>query len=176
MADQGAFAETRMKLASGKPAAAREGRTEQLRRDRAGTQAIRIVYPAVQQLRIELRFGGSHPNTPTSQLHELYPPARAFFSYPCPHAGCDGHFDLSDAVRAAIDADSHVVNGVVECKGSRPRDHTSRQSCLLQLHYGIRAACAKELPVQKDAPQAPGEFELRVGGPARSGRPGSRAG
>ncbi len=130
-----------MKLASGNSAAARDGRAEQLRRDRAGSQAMRAAFPAVHQLRIELKFGGAQPNTPASQLHELYPPARAFFAYPCPHAGCDGHFDLSTAVRAAVDGDVHVAEGVVECGGTRPRDHASRQACLLQIHYQVSAIC-----------------------------------
>jgi hypothetical protein len=135
-----------MKLSSGNSAAAREGRAEQLRRDRAGSQAMRTVFPAVQQLRVELEFKASHPNTPTSQLHELYPPARAFFAYPCPHAGCDGHFDLSAAVRAAIEGDLHRREGTIECGGSRPRDHLSRQACLLQLHYEISAVCEEKSP------------------------------
>jgi hypothetical protein len=130
-----------MKLGSQSSAAAREGRADQLRRDRAGSQAMRAVFPTVRRLRIELRFEGSHPGTPTSQLHELYPPAQAFFAYPCPYAGCDGHFDLSAAVRAAIDAELHVAEGKIECGGSRPRDHGSRQACLLQLHYQISAVC-----------------------------------
>lgn len=130
-----------MKTASGNSAAAREGRAEQLRRDRAGSQAMRAAFPAVQQLRIELKFEGSHPNTPVSQLHELYPPARAFFAYPCPHAGCDGHFDLSGVVRTALDGGLRVAEGMMQCMGSRPRDHESRQPCLLQLHYEIKAVC-----------------------------------
>ena len=130
-----------MKLASGNSAATREGRLDQLRRDRAGSQAMRAAFPGVRQLRIELKFGGSNPNTPTPQLHELYPPARAFFTYPCPYAGCDGHFDLSVAVRTAIEGELHVSEGVIECGGSRPRDHASRQTCLLQLHYEVQAIC-----------------------------------
>ena len=145
-----------MKLASGNSAAAREGRAEQLRRDRAGSPPMRAVFPAVQQLRIELKFESSHPNTPTSQLHELYPPARAFFSYPCPHAGCDGHFDLSAAVRAAIDGNLHVAEGIVECRGSRPRDHASRQACLLQLHYEISAVREEKPPLKTEATRSTG--------------------
>jgi hypothetical protein len=133
-----------MKLASNSSATTREGRLEQLRRDRAASRVIREAFPEVRQLRIELKFEGSHPHMPTSQLHELYPPARAFFAYPCPYAGCDGHYDLSAAVRTAIEGEPHVVDGMVECGGSRPRDPTSRQSCLLQLHYQVRAQCEEK--------------------------------
>ena len=145
-----------MRLASGNSAAAREGRAEQLRRERAGSQTMRAVFPAVQQLRIGLKFAGSYPNTPTSQLHELYPPARAFFSYPCPYAGCDGHFDLSAAVKAAIDGESHLAEGMVECTGSRPRDHASRQACLLELHYEISAVREEKPRLKKEAARPSG--------------------
>jgi hypothetical protein len=126
-----------MKLATGKPVALREGRLDKLRRDRAGSPAMRAAFPAVGQLRIKLQFQDSHPSTPAAQLHELYPPARAFFAYACPYANCDGQFDLSAAVSAAIQGELPVSAGVIECGGSRARDHSYRQACLLQLHYEI---------------------------------------
>jgi hypothetical protein len=128
-----------LKFASGNSAATREGRAEQLRRNRAGAQAMRAAFPSVRQLRIGLKFGGAHPNMPAAQLHEIYPPARAFFFYPCPYAGCDGCFDLSAAVKTAIDGELHVTEGLMVCSGSRPRDYASRQECQLNLHYEIRA-------------------------------------
>jgi hypothetical protein len=112
---------------------------DRLRRERAGSLAMRAAYPAVLQLRIELKFASSDPNTPTPQAHVLYPPARAFFSYPCPHANCDGHFDLTAAVRGAIEGEAPIAQGMLECGGSRARDHGSKQLCLLQLHYGVSA-------------------------------------
>jgi len=130
-----------MRLAPANSAATREGRIDQLRRERAGSQVMRAAFPSVQKLRLELTFAGSHPNIPAPQLHELYPGARAFFTYPCPYPGCDGHFDLSAAVSAAIKGVSHLSEGAIECAGSRPRDHASRQSCLLHLRYEIKALC-----------------------------------
>src|SRR5215467_10293588 len=100
-----------MKLAAGYPAVTREGRMDQLRRDRASSQAMRAAFPTVRQLRIELKFEGSQPNTPASQSHVLYPPARAFFGYPCPYADCDGHFDLGEAVKAALADKSNASAG-----------------------------------------------------------------
>lgn len=141
MGPRSAIEGTRMKLAPANSAGVREARTDQLRRDRAGSQVMRAAFPSVQKLRLQLKFAGSHPNVPTPQLHELYPPARAFFTYPCPYPGCDGYFDLSTAVRSAIAAASHLSQGTIECGGSRPRDHASRQSCLLQLRYEVEARC-----------------------------------
>jgi hypothetical protein len=128
-----------MRLAHAKPAATREGRLEQLRRDRSASQAVRTAFPSVHQLRIELKFEGPFSNTPASQSHVLYPPARAFFSYACPYSDCDGHFDLGGAVKAALSHKSNMSAGVLECGGVRPRDHASKQPCHLQILYEITA-------------------------------------
>jgi hypothetical protein len=116
---------------------------DQMRRDRATAQAMRAAFPTVQQLRIELKFEGMGQNTPTSQSHVLYPPARAFFEYPCPYSDCDGQFDLGNAVKAALADATHPAQGVLECSGSRARDHASKQPCLLQLVYAVSATHQK---------------------------------
>jgi hypothetical protein len=128
-----------MKLAHANQAVTRQGRMDQLRRDRSTAQALRAAFPAVHQLRIELKFEGPFTNTPTAQCHVLYPPARAFFGYPCPYADCDGHFDLGEAVKAALADESNVSAGALECHGSRARDHASKQPCLLQILYEVTA-------------------------------------
>jgi hypothetical protein len=119
--------------------AARQERAERLRRDRAAAQALRSVFPAVQQLRLDLQFEGTTATTPTPQSHVLYPPARAFFAFPCPYADCDGQFDLTAAVNAALADPSHRSEGVLECSGMRVGDHASRQPCLLRLLHRITA-------------------------------------
>jgi len=128
-----------MRLAHAHQANTRQGRMDQLRRERSNAQVLRVVFPSIHQLRIELKFEGPFSNTPTSQSHVLYPPARAFFDYPCPYSDCDGHFDLEDAVKAALADDSHAATGTLECHGSRARDHASRQPCLLQILYQVTA-------------------------------------
>ncbi len=128
-----------MRFANAKQAVTRQGRMDQLRRDRSTAQALRAVFPSVHQIRIELKFEGPFSNTPTSQCHLLYPPARAFFGYPCPYSDCDGHFDLGDAVKAALADESNVSAGMLECQGSRARDHASKQPCLLQIRYEVTA-------------------------------------
>jgi len=124
-----------MKLAVS--AATRQGRMDQLRRDRATAPALRTAFPALQHLRIDLRFQGSGSSVPTPQMHMLYPPARAFFEYRCPYSDCDGQFNLDGAVRAAVADATHRVEGVLECQGSRGQDHISRRACLLQLVYEV---------------------------------------
>jgi hypothetical protein len=128
-----------MRLAHPNPTATRQGRMDQLRRDRSAARALRAAYPTVHQIRIELKFEGQSSNTPVPQSHLLYPPARAFFGYPCPYSDCDGHFDLGQAVEAALEDTSNVSAGVLECSGSRARDHMSKQTCQLQIFYEVTA-------------------------------------
>ena len=110
---------------------------DQLRRDRATAPVLRTAFPAVQQLRIELKFEGPSLNVPTPQSHLLYPAAAAFFDYPCPYWDCDGQFDLSAAVKAACGDATHRAEGVLECRGSRGGDRTSGRPCLLRLVYAV---------------------------------------
>ena len=112
---------------------------DQWRRDRAMAPELRAAFPAVRQLRIELKFEGPSSSAPTPQSHVLFPPARAFFEYPCPYSDCDGQFDLGGAVKAALADATHRAEGVLECRGSRGRDRASRGPCLLRLIYEVTA-------------------------------------
>jgi hypothetical protein len=116
---------------------ARQQRHDRLRRDRAAAQAIRSAYPTIVTLRLELHFEGSEARVPADQVHVMHPPARAFFEFPCPYADCDGQFNLSDAVGAALASTKKSAAGVLECIGLRAKDHAGRQSCKLHLHYTI---------------------------------------
>jgi hypothetical protein len=118
-------------------AATRQGRLDQLRRDRAAAPVLRDAFPTVQQLRIELKFDGASSSGLTPQSHVLYPPARAFFEYSCPYSDCDGHIDLGAAVATALAATTHRAAGVLMCPGSRGAVHASRRPCLLQVGYEV---------------------------------------
>lgn len=128
-----------MKLALVSPAAERQERRDRLRDDRAAAPALRAAYPTLGQLRLELQFEGSAPGTPAQQSHVLHPPARAFFEYPCPYADCDGRFDLTGAVNAALADPVHRAEGVLECSGKRARHMGSKQPCQLRLMYTVTA-------------------------------------
>ena len=129
-----------MKFAVRSAADPRQQRAEQLRRDRTAALALRDALPAVQLLRLDLRFGG-YPSTPASQLHLLHPPARAFFVYPCPYTDCDGKFDLNEAVHVAVASPANRTDGVLECSGARIGDRASRHSCQLRLNYTVTVTC-----------------------------------
>ena len=135
-----------MKLSLASLASERQERRDRLRRDRASAPALRAVFPAVRQLRLELMFQGSSSSTPAPQTHVLYPPAHAFFEFRCPHADCDGQFDLTRAVRAALLADpAHQAEGVLECSGVRVADRGSRQPCQLRLNYAVTAIYQEDI-------------------------------
>ncbi len=128
-----------MRLTPQSHAASREERTDRLRRDRAAALALRVAFPAVQQLRIELKFESGAANTPAAQSHVLHPPARAFFEFACPYADCNGHFDLTSAVNAALLHPAHLTEGALECRGMRAREHNSKRPCQLKLVYTVAA-------------------------------------
>ena len=120
-------------------AATRQERMDQFRRDRATAPILRAAFPTVEELRIELRFEAGSSSAPTPQSHLLYPPARAFFEYPCPYWDCDGHFDLGGAVKAALGDAMCRAEGVLECQGSRIGDRATGRPCLLRLFYEVSA-------------------------------------
>lgn len=122
-----------------KRAIARQGRADQLRRARAAAQVVRVAFPKVEQLRIELSFEDRSSTSPTAQAHMLYPPARAFFTYPCPHSDCDGEFDLESAVRKAVGDGPHEVQGSLACGGARIGEQGSKRPCELRLTFSITA-------------------------------------
>ena len=132
-----------MKLAPFSAAAVRQERSERLRHGREAAQALRSAFPSVQQLRLDMRFEGTGTNTPTSQSHVLYPPARAFFMFPCPYADCDGQFDLTADVNAALADRSPRAESVLECPGFRVGERATRHPCLLRLVHRITATWTK---------------------------------
>ena len=131
-----------MRLGQARGAPTRQDRSSQLRRDQESAPKLRTMFPAVEQLRFELSFEGSAVTTPVPQSHVLHPPARAYFSFPCPYADCDGRFELAAAVHAAVEDPSHRVQGVLECAGSRASDLASKPPCHLRLHFTLTAVCS----------------------------------
>lgn len=131
-----------MRLGYARSAAARQDRSSQLRRDQEAAPKLRAVFPAIEQLRFELSFEGGAVNTPVPQSHVLHPPARAYFSFPCPYADCDGRFELAAAVHAAVEGPSHRIEGVLECAGSRGTESAARLPCQLRLRFALTAVCS----------------------------------
>lgn len=129
-----------MKLALVTPAAKRQERRERMRRNHATALALREVFPGVQQLRLEFVFSGPSSTTPATQAHTLHAGARAFFEFPCPYADCDGQFDLSAAVKAALANRTHRATGELECSGKRAVRVGASELCRLHVNYTVTAA------------------------------------
>jgi hypothetical protein len=128
-----------MKLALITPAAKRQELRERLRRSHATALPLRVLFPRVQQLRLEFVFRGPGPTTPAMQSHTLHAAARAFFEFPCPYADCDGEFDLSTAVKAALADPTHHATGGLECSGKRAKRMGASELCQLRLDYTVAA-------------------------------------
>jgi hypothetical protein len=128
-----------MRLARATP---RQDRSAQLRRDQEAAPKLRAMFPGVEQLRFELSFESVGTTTPVPQSHVLHPPARAFFSFRCPHADCDGRFELATAVHAAVEDPSHRIEGVLDCTGLRASDFAAKPPCQLRLHFTLTAVCS----------------------------------
>ena len=124
-----------MRLPSSSPAASRQEYIERLRRSRAAAPSLRVAFPSVQQLRLELSFASTTTNIPASQSHVLHPPARAFFEFPCPYADCDGRFDLTGAVELLLGNRLVKAAGTLKCQGHRPDRRVPRTPCQLHLTY-----------------------------------------
>jgi hypothetical protein len=129
-------------------AAARQRRADDLRRARSAAQTLRTAFPQVQQLRIELSFIDASSISPAPQIHTLYPPARAFFTYRCPHSDCGGEFEMADIVSAAVSDKTHEAHGSLRCAGARPGEKGSKRACELRLVYAISAHMSGDGPAR----------------------------
>ena len=108
-------------------------------RDRGAAQTLRSAFPGVERIRVDLTFRDAAAPPPGSQSHAVYPGARAFFEFLCPHADCDGTFDLAAAVDAAMRNASAHADGMLDCKGMRPRPGLMKGPCGVSVRYTIVA-------------------------------------
>lgn len=120
---------------------------QQWLRDRAAARTLHSTFPGVERIRVDLIFRDTAALSPGAQSHALHPAARAFFEFLCPHADCDGTFDLTTAVHSAMtDASSHA-HGALDCKGVRPRPGLTKGPCGVSVRYTIVAQYHAQAPV-----------------------------
>ncbi len=108
-------------------------------RDRAAARTLRTAFPGVERISVDLTFRDTAAAPPGAQSHALHPPARAFFEFLCPHADCDGTFDLTAAVDSVMRDASSQADGTLECKGMRPRPGLTKGPCGVSVRYTIVA-------------------------------------
>ncbi len=128
-----------MRTSSPTPESVHQERRERWRRDRAAAQTLRSAFPAVERIRVELKFQDLAAPAPGAQSHVMHPPARAFFEFPCPYSDCDGKFDLSAVATVVMTDTSTRAEGHLECTGVRPQVGMTKQPCGVHLHYTIVA-------------------------------------
>ena len=126
-----------MKFAVASSANARGQMREKQRRDRAATQTLKMRFPQIGSLRLDFEFTGAGPFTPAPQVNVMHPPAKAYFVFPCPHADCDGEFDLTTQVESLARDAGKTATGHLGCPGHRSVDRKGRAPCGLGLDYTI---------------------------------------
>jgi hypothetical protein len=114
-------------------------REELLRQGRAAAPPLRDAWPTAAFVKVTLRFVTSTLPGPAEQSVALYPAARAYFVYPCPHGDCNGVFDLGAAAERALKREKSHVEDTLECAGLRSRDGLTRQPCGVRVSYRITA-------------------------------------
>lgn len=114
-------------------------REENLRKARLSAQTLRDAAPEASLVDVQLAFLPAAAPPHAAQSFQLYPPARAFFSYPCPYGDCDGVYNLGVEAARVLVREKSSVAGTVECAGSRSRDGLQGQTCGLRMTYSISA-------------------------------------
>ena len=104
--------------------------------------ALRVLFPDVEELKIELEFARESGWSPSSQLRILRPAALASFRYPCPFPGCSGCFDLDEALQALLQSNEESLVSELYCTGVRPEDRTIGKPCKVHVSYRIVATYA----------------------------------
>jgi hypothetical protein len=135
-----------MRLQSRKPVPAILTREERLRKGRATAETIRTAAPRATVVEVQLEFPSGTAAEPfaAAQSFLLYPGARAYFAYPCPHGDCDGIYDLAAEAEKIMAGDEARVCGIAECEGQRARRGLPRQLCGQHVSYSIRAQLLPE--------------------------------
>lgn len=126
-----------MRLAAAKGSKGPVPRREQMLFERARSAAMKTAFPKIEQLRIELAFGGTRTLPPSPQVHTLFPAAAAFFRFACPCADCNGDFDLTDAVVAMVQSGVLASRGQLACDGMRRDSPLGSAACSVRLNYRL---------------------------------------
>ena len=128
-----------MPVSSRAPGSVYELHRQRWLRDRAAARTLRSAFPGIGRIRVDLTFQDTAAVSPGAQSHAVYPAARAFFEFLCPHADCDGTFDLTAAASLAMTSSSAHADGTLDCRGTRPRPGMTKGPCGLSVRYTIVA-------------------------------------
>ncbi len=116
-----------------------EQKREKSLRRRAEAGPLSNSFPAVETVRIQLRFDSAASPVPAAQTHALYPSAPAYFEFSCPYGDCDGSLDLNAVTLPLLKSSGSRTVGNVHCSGSRIAGGMTREPCKLRADYWIAA-------------------------------------
>ncbi len=116
-----------------------EQKREQSLRRRTAAGTIAKSFPAVEQVRLQLRFLATSGAVPAAQIHALYPSAPAYFEFACPYGDCDGSFDLNSIALPLLTKSGPQVDGSLHCSGTRTAGGMTRAPCRLRADYWVSA-------------------------------------
>ena len=106
---------------------------ERQRRGRAAAPLLSARYPRLNSLQLDFKFSDTTEFLPSPLVTVFHPPARAYFCFACPYSDCDGEFNLTTSVDAAVNARDARTEGQVRCAGTRH----GGTACTLCLEYSI---------------------------------------
>ncbi len=125
-----------MKFSTVGPEGARNLLREKQRRNRLAAKEVRVKYPQVASIRVDLAFNDDAAMPPAPQTIVLHPPARAYFVFPCPYTSCNGELDLAANMDHIAEQGKSRTTGHATCNGERHGRH-GKAPCDLRIDYAI---------------------------------------
>jgi len=104
--------------------------------------SVAELFPALEELAVELRFVDPDGKVRPSPFTRIFvPDMQAFFEFQCPLRECSGGgFDLSQEIPRALGKGTSADHAVIRCKGRRDRPSSDEKHCLLELKFELTAA------------------------------------
>ena len=109
---------------------------EKQRRNRLAAKELRVQFPQIATIRVDLVFTDEVSQPPAPQSIVLHPPARAYFVYPSPNASCNGELDLAANVDDIAEHGKVRAAGHARCNGER-HGGQGKAPCALHIEYSI---------------------------------------
>ena len=131
-----------------------ESRIERLRVARLTAPLLRDLQASAACVSVQLTFAGDTRLAPETRSFAVYPPARAYFVYPCAFGDCDGQHDLDDVVRGLLRSGVTQASGERQCPGHKPGGAEQGPPCRLGLTYAISVQYQASQPVTTWQPAA----------------------
>ena len=115
---------------------------EARRRAYMSAPSLKDLFPAVEQLVLELTFvDPSASSRHSPQTHIFGPTARGYFEVACPFSSCtSGGFDLSAVIADLVSHRGSAAAGKLVCRGWQDRGRAGEHRCLLELSYRVSAS------------------------------------